>query len=83
MQTAHATYRSQRLAFRGRAPAIPEGADVTVVFSVKISEPVPEEKDAVGLLRGRAKGEHLTEKLLKARREDRKKDQSNGANIRI
>ena len=83
MQTAHAKYQQNRLAFQGRAPAIPDGADVMLVFSVKMAEPVRKESDAVALLRGRAKGEKMTAKLLKARREDRMKEQSYGANVRL
>ena len=83
MQTVHAKYRDRRLAFQGRAPAIPDGADVMVVFSAQMTEPVREEPDVVGLLRGRAKGERITEKLLEARREDRLKEQSYGANVRL
>jgi len=83
MQTVHAKYRHRRLAFQGRAPAIPDGADVMVVFSAQMTDPGCEEPDAVALLRGRAKGEQITEKLLEARREDRMKEQSHGANVRL
>ena len=69
-QTIHAEYRSQRLSFRGAPPRIPDGADVTVIFPVEAADLTAHGHRAIVELRGRAKGERLTERLLRSRKED-------------
>ena len=71
LQAVHALYKRGRLIFADPRKAPQDGSQVIVTYVVQPSQASLSEVDPIQALRGRGKGEHLVEKLLQARREER------------
>ena len=82
LQTVRAIYKNGTLVFADPALA-PKGIkEVVVTYLQESPAEVAGGVDAIKLLRGRGKGERLVEKLLRARREDRERDNLNHRSLR-
>jgi hypothetical protein len=71
LQAVHAIYENGRLIFTDPNTAPINGSEVLVTYFVRASKKTLENNDPILKLRGRGKGEHLVEKLLKSRHKDR------------
>ena len=75
LQAVHAIYENGRLIFTDPNTAPTNGSEVLVTYFVRASKKTLRNNDPILKLRGRGKGEHLVEKLLKSRHEDRNHDE--------
>jgi len=75
LQSARAVYREGRLVFATPNVAPKDGTEVVVTYAEELPEETASVENLIGALRGRGKGERLTEKLLLSRREDRERDE--------
>ncbi|GEM_PF-2880039 len=74
LQAVHAIFKNGRLIFSNLDMAPKNDSEVLVTFIVRSSERTLENIDPIQALRGRGKGDHLVEKLLKSRNEDRNRN---------
>ena len=82
LQTVHAIFKDGTLLFADPRLA-PKGVkEVVLTYLDESPTELKAEVDPIKALRGRGKGEHLTEKLLESRREDRERDERSHPTVR-
>ena len=82
LQVVRAIYKGGTLIFTQPELTPRDGTEVILTY---VEEERTEEQptvDPIRALRGRGKGEHLVEKLLQSRREDRRRDESGSTALR-
>jgi hypothetical protein len=82
LQVVRAIYKGGTLIFTQPELTPRDGTEVILTY---VEEGRAEEQptvDPIRALRGRGKGEHLVEKLLQSRREDRRRDESGSTALR-
>ena len=82
LQAVRAIFKGGMLIFTQPELTPRDGTEVILTY---VEEGEMEEQstvDPIRALRGRGKGEHLVEKLLQSRREDRQRDESQSATLR-
>ena len=75
LRTARAIYKDGNLVFADPALAPKEATEVVVTYVEPSEVGTTAQADPIQALRGRGRGERLTEKLLQSRREDRQRDE--------
>lgn len=82
LQTVHAIFKDGTLVFADPRLA-PKGVkEVVLTYLEESPTEMKAQIDPIQVLRGRGKGERLTEKLLRARREDREQDERSHRTVR-
>jgi hypothetical protein len=82
LQAVHALYKGGTLIFTDPALAPRDGAEVVVTYVKELATEALSQEDPLEALRGRGRGERLTEKLLQARRRDREHDERSHRHLR-
>ena len=81
LRTARAIYRDGNLIFADPTLAPKETTEVIVTYVEASELGTVGQLDPIQALRGRGRGERLTEKLLQSRREDRQRDERNARTV--
>jgi hypothetical protein len=82
LQTVHAIFKDGTLVFADPRLA-PKGVkEVVLTYLEESPTEMKAQVDPIQALRGRGRGERLTEKLLRARREDREHDERSHRTVR-
>lgn len=82
LEAVRAIYRDGVLVFADPSQA-PKGAtEVMITYLAESQTETSLKVDPINVLRGRGKGERLVEKLLKARREDRERNERSPRPVR-
>jgi hypothetical protein len=77
MLTIEGIFDGQKVEALGDIPFTEKKRVLITFLDEMLFEPEkPSEVDPIAMLRGRAKGSHLTEKLLASRQEDRRREES-------
>lgn len=82
LQTVRALYKGGTLIFANPALTPQDGAEIVVTYLEELPPEAPRGEDPLQALRGRGKGEHLVERLLRARREDREHNEQTHRRLR-
>lgn len=82
LHAIHAIFKNGALIFADPTLAPQDGTEVVVTYFAAPHAEGPCAMDPLRALRGRGKGEHLVEKLLRARREDWEHDERGSRYLR-
>ena len=81
LQVIRAIYKGGALIFTQPELTPRDGTEVILTYVEEVEKEEQPTVDPIRALRGRGKGEHLVEKLLQSRREDRQHDESRSADL--
>jgi hypothetical protein len=82
LQVVRAIYKGGVLIFAQPELTPRDGTEVVLTYVDEVGKEAPPTADPIRALRGRGKGEHLVEKLLQSRRENRQHDESSSTVVR-
>ena len=82
LQVVRAIYKGGALIFTQPELTPRDGTEVILTYVEEGERKEQPTMDPIQALRGRGKGEHLVEKLLQSRREDRQRNESRSAALR-